>query len=237
MKVAIIFIGTFKYINFFNDYYHTVKDLFIPESKKHFFVFTDAEPTNSSFSAEDISVISIKHEKWPLSSLFRYKYISSIKEDLLKYDYVIYIDADMKAVGKVSEEELLKDTKHKKLFAVQHPGFLDSVGSFEKNTKSLACVNPNDDLSTYWQGCFWGGQSKFVIDLCIELERRIEEDLKNNIIAIWYDESHLNKYLIENKNIVATMDPGYAYPEICDLPSCFRKKLMHLEKNNNILHK
>ena len=47
------------------------------------------------------------------------------------------------------------------------------------------------------------------------------------------DESHMNKYFIENKDLVHTLGPEYAYPEVfagyCD----FEPKIVHLAKDNS----
>jgi hypothetical protein len=51
----------------------------------------------------------------------------------------------------------------------------------------------------YYQGCLWGGKVPDVLEMIEELESRVNEDLKNNVIAVWHDESHMNKYFIENK--------------------------------------
>ena len=42
-RIAISFIGTGSYFNFFPKYYETIDQYFIPECEKHFFVFTDGE--------------------------------------------------------------------------------------------------------------------------------------------------------------------------------------------------
>jgi hypothetical protein len=47
----------------------------------------------------------------------------------------------------------------------------------------------------------------------------------------------MNKYFIENKNLVHTLGPEYAYPEVfagyCD----FEPKIVHLAKDNSKYHK
>ena len=43
MKVAIIFIGTRKYINFLPKFYENVEKYFLPNSQKTFLVFTDGK--------------------------------------------------------------------------------------------------------------------------------------------------------------------------------------------------
>ena len=44
-----------------------------------------------------------------------------------------------------------------------------------------------------------------------ELDRNVSIDLEKDIIAIWHDESHMNRYFVDNKP--KTLKPNYAYPE------------------------
>ena len=37
--------------------------------------------------------------------------------------------------------------------------------------------------------------------------------MKRQIVAIWHDESHWNKYLISNPDIYKELDCDYCYPE------------------------
>jgi len=99
----------------------------------------------------------------------------------------------------------------------------------EHNPESLAAVTEDDDLSTYWQACFWGGRSEYFLKVSKELEERTDKDLEKNIIAKFWDESFLNKYFIENKNLVYTYDPSYSYPATRPIPGPFKKKIVHDE--------
>ena len=69
-----------------------------------------------------------------------------------------------------------------------------------------------------------------------ELEDRVKKDLDDNVIAVWHDESHLNKFFIENKNEVHLLGPSFAYPEIFESYCNFEPKIVHLAKNNSKYH-
>ena len=51
-KVAVIFIGTDKYLNFLPEWYKRCEEKFLPDVKKQYFVFSDGKiegmPTNIS---------------------------------------------------------------------------------------------------------------------------------------------------------------------------------------------
>jgi len=210
-EVAVIFLGTGEYLNFFPKYYQTIKQLFLPETKKTFFVFTDEIGDPILKNKNDVIPIFIPKENWPLSTLFRFKYIESISEKLKNFSHVVYMDADTHVHSLISENEFF--CHDKPLFGVQHPGFVKTLGTFEFDKKSLAAVDEKDDLSVYWQGCFWGGKTESVLKLAKELKKRCETDLSKNVIALWHDESHLNKYFVENKQDVHTYHPGFAFTE------------------------
>jgi len=130
----------------------------------------------------------------------------------------------------ITEEEFF--CHDKPLYGVQHPGFVGSVGTFEVNPVSTSCVDmKNEDVSTYWQGCFWGGDFDAIIEMCNELKHNVRKDLEKNFIARWHDESHLNRYFITHKERVHTYDSGYAYPERWDIP--FEKKIIHVYKEQS----
>ena len=115
---------------------------------------------------------------------------------------------------------------------------------YERRKISEAYVDINGEM--YWQGCLWGGQGKQVIQLCETLASRVDKDLKKDVIAEWHDESHLNKFFIENQERVYSLGPEYAFPEayysdpdrMYNYPHIDpdKKKIVHLLKNNSIMH-
>jgi len=54
------------------------------------------------------------------------------------------------------------------------------------------------------------------IKMSEELSKNIDEDFKSNIITVWRDEAHLDKYAIDKK--IKILNPSYGYPEGRDLP-------------------
>lgn len=225
-KIAILFIGTSRYIEFFPKYYETIKKNFLQKTPKDFFVFTDMTDFEFLKNKKDVIIIKIEHQKWPYSTLMRFKIINKIKNKLKKYSHIIFIDADMYVNTPVTEEEFF--SHEKPLFGVKHDSYVNKPGEFEFNKISTAAVSKEDDLSDYCVGAFWGGQTKDLLKLIEVLEKRVETDLKNNYIAKWHDESQLNKYFIENKSQVHVLDPSYAYPELKPIPLPFKKRVIHL---------
>lgn len=234
-SAAIIFIGTGKYIDYFPKYYETSRNLFLPKTKKTYFVFTDSINYSYLRDKEDVVPVYIDREKWPFPTLLRFRYIAGISQQLEEYSHIIFIDADMYTYSLVTEEEFFSHDKA--LFGVQHPGCIGKRGTFEFDQKSTACVSEKDDLSTYWQGCFWGGRSREVLTLSKILAERVSDDLSRNVVALWHDESHLNKYFIEHKNMVHTYHPGYAYPETLGDKLAYEKKFVHLVKDHERMRK
>lgn len=234
MKVAIAFIGTSKYLNFLPEYYEKIQENFLPNTEKTFLVFTDGEGDYP----EDIKVYPQEHLEWPYITLTRFEIINKAREEILKHDWLIFLDADTLVVDKVLEEDFVSD---KPLFGVWHPCHNLGMpphnklpGAFETNKLSLAYVDVEQELPTvYYQGCFWGGKVPEVLELIDELQSRVTKDLENDVIAVWHDESHLNKYFLENKDKVKTFGPEYAYPEVFSKYCEFSPKIVHLAKDNS----
>ena len=61
------------------------------------------------------------------------------------------------------------------------------------------------------------------------LAERTKMDLGNEVIPLWHDESHMNKYMSENPP-TKILDPGYAYPENWNIP--FEQKIVGVSKDH-----
>jgi hypothetical protein len=171
------------------------------------FIFTDLDPV---FSATNIHTCPVPS---PLSALFRYHYLWSIRERLEHYDLIYWIDADCEIMKPVTTE-IIPD--YAPLVAAAHPWYDMSRGPFEENPASTAYVG-GDNYFPYLQGCFQGGERKAFLDMCEVLKNNIEVDLSKRIIARWYDESHLNRYSLDHPFKI--LHPGYAYPDkTMDIP-------------------
>lgn len=225
-NVAIIFIGTNKYVDFFEDYYDSVFASFLPRTKKTIFAFTDQED-HWLFKQDDVVTCKIKHQDWPFITLKRFEFISQAAEKLKEYSDIVFMDADMYVTNTVDENFLNLYTKY---FGVHHPGqfMYGDVCEFESDPASTACVKePLKKL--YRQGCFWGGKNPYILDMILSLKDNVQTDFDNKIIAAWHDESHLNKFFSDRPDEVVTLHSGYAYPQNWNMP--VDKVIIHLDKN------
>ena len=147
---------------------------------------------------------------------------------LLKQDYLFATDADMLFVDKIGDEILGERV------ATLHPGFAPgskyprSQGAYETNPISKAYVQ-NGEGKPYFAGGFYGGTAEEMLRIAEINTVHIYQDLQKNVIAIWHDESHWNRYCIDNPPTII-LSPSYCYPENWDMP--YPKKLLALDKNH-----
>lgn len=228
-NVAIIFQGTKSYVKLFPNYYRNLKKYFLPGIEKTFFVLTDE--IHFDFFRDKKDIIPLYQEHDNLVMLRAYEHMYKAREKLKKYDYIVWLDADMWLEEPLFQEEFF--CHDKELFGVMQPNFLNGRGSFEDNKDSLAYVDRKKVNSEYIQACFWGGKSQEALRLVKELDRRIKKDLSGGFSAKLEDEAHLNKYRIENRNKFHLYPPTYAYPPNRRIMKQFTKKIFH-GKNKKI---
>jgi hypothetical protein len=223
MKIAVITLATNKYKTFLHPLWTSIKKHFIPNAQKDFYFFTDEK---LEWFDESVKWFPINHEPWPYITLKRFEFITQCVKELSKYDYVFYIDSDMEFVDTLTNF----DITNKKYYAVCHPSVVRDLNFYpvETNPDSTAYV-PERHRCIYVQGCVWGAVGDSFEYMNSTMKNNIDIDLKNNIIATWHDESHLNKFMVDHRSDAAILSPSMAYPEHWDLP--VNKLMIHKDKN------
>lgn len=213
-KIGIIYICTGNYVAFWEDFYKSFEDKFLNESELHYFVFTDADSVYDSEKNIRIHMHYLGTQPWPLVTLFRFKTFLSIEDELKEMDYLMFSNANMECVEKITEEEFLpRIDKGEKLFAAIHPGYAMQPVRFapmERHRRSYAYV-PYNIGKKYVIGAMNGGTTDAFLEMAHTLDTAIDEDLKKNVIARWHDESHLNRY-IANRQDCRLLSPEYCFP-------------------------
>ena len=239
MKVAVVFIGTDKYLDFLPSWYESCEEHLLPDVEKKYLVFTNGEIPEPP---KNVIVYPQEHLEWPYITLYRFKMIMKSFDDIRDCDYLLFLDADMRVVDKVTTEDLIDDTK--KYIGVHHPchylgmdPHTKAPGAYEQNPKCEAYVDVSKSLPpVYWQGCLWGGKVPHVCAMIDELEARVNRDLENDIVAVWHDETQINRYFLERIQDVYTFGPSYAFPEVFESHCNFSPKIVHLAKDNSKYH-
>ena len=120
------------------------------------------------------------------------------------------------------DDEILSDR-----VATQHPGYYSRRGTPETNPASSACIHDHEPMQ-YFCGGFNGGTSREYLKMSQHIMDNINSDLENNIIAIWHDESHINRYFIDHPP-TKILSPSYCWAPGYGLP--FPNKIITLDKN------
>lgn len=216
--IGLVVIATGKYLQFIPQLWRSANKYFLTSHQHKMFVLSDGE-----IDLDNTRCCHVSHETWPGPTLHRYRSILEHQEVFADTDYLFMIDADMRFAGNVNDEILGKTV------ATIHPGFYSqdrSAYTYDGNADSLAYV-ASDEGTRYFAGGFQGGRTPDYLGCVTELARRIAEDEKNNITALWHDESHWNRYLIDSPPEIQ-LSPSYCYPEGWGLP--FEPRILALNK-------
>jgi Glycosyltransferase family 6 len=208
MRIAVVLVATGKgYRKFLEPLVLQVHQQFTTYAKDIFLV-SDVSSWPGVYQ-----VLQVEHLPPPLPTLLRHHWIYRLKNELLIYDYVYYLDVDMEILRPIGEEIL------RPLIAVRHWRWpsreLARHASFERRPQSVASVDPRKAFG-YYQASLQGGQGGRYLEATRVLRDRINMDLVNRgkglggTIAVWYDESHWNRYVNEHIDEFHILGPEYA---------------------------
>lgn len=216
-KVGLITISTGEYTKYLPKLIKSFQKYFF-NGEADLYIFTNK---NLNYEDENIIVQKINHFGWPVMPLLRAEVIYNYRE-LFKNDYLFLIDGDVYFNRHIGEEILspLTATLHRNIERKR----IDF--NYEKRKESTAYISPNEG-EKYYIGGFIGGFNQELVTLLETISKNTRTDIKNGIRAIWGDESHVNRYLIDNEPY-KVLGPEY----MCPVGNTkFLGRIMHHDKD------
>uniref|UniRef100_A0A8C6TBX7 Alpha 1,3-galactosyltransferase 2 n=1 Tax=Neogobius melanostomus TaxID=47308 RepID=A0A8C6TBX7_9GOBI len=219
---------------------------FMISAEKHFmiglpvtyYIFTDTPeevPTFKLGPERSMKVLYTPHHpRWQDISMMRMKTISRIIESEISYrfPYVYCLDVDSVFEDRFGSEALGESVAlmHSYFYKLPKEEF-----SYDRNPKSKAYMETGD---YYYHAAVFGGtwrNVKAVVDSCYN---GIMGDKKNNVEALWHDESHLNKYFWLHKPS-KVLSPEYYWDAISlkTRPEIKKARMIWAEKRYDVLRK
>jgi hypothetical protein len=206
MKRALITVATGEYNDFI--------DALIQSSKRffggHFYIFTD-QPNR--YNIKGVTAIKIPHFGWPRMPLLRFEMLNEFRS-IFKEELLLMIDSE--AIFNLPLQDFFFDYRHPKdltLIATLHRNItrLRKDFNYESRPASTAYISKDKGEKYYACGLI-GGKKDMFFNLCETVSRNIREDINNGIRAIWGDESHINKFLINNEPTLV-LPPNFMCPQ------------------------
>lgn len=182
----------------------------------------------------NVKVHKIEALGWPFATLYRYKLIDSISDQLTE-SILMHLDADM-LVREKFDSSFTPNLWKGGIGLVAHPGFWrprgfklvrlylrvprkfvadfksilenGGLGSWCDNRLSASFV-PKKKRHAYYCGGTWMGQNAKFKEMVSDLNDSVSLDEMNGVMATWHDESHLNKWAVSNAH--STLSPSYCY--------------------------
>lgn len=203
-----------------------IKKLFLPGHETEVMLWADFTqwPEGKDITWGADKIFDTQSIEWPYPTLMRYHLFLKQEEYLKQFDYLFYIDLDMRIVNVVGDEILGEG-----LTAAPHPGYYvrkEIIPPYEPNPASTAYIPRPGGVSLaegkprfiphYYAGGMQGGKADVFIQTMKTMQKNIDTDMANGYIAIWNDESHWNKCVFEYTQAgghLVMLDPSYVYPD------------------------
>lgn len=216
ISVGILYICTGQYSVFWKDFYLSSEKFFLKECKKKYFVFTDDLELDFKNNS-NVEIVYHEFEGWPFTTMNRFSTFLQIEKKLYDYNYLFFLNANVLFQKEITAKMVLPDRHN--LVVVRHPGFYDQTPdkfTYDRNPKSKAFI-PYGQGNVYVCGGINGGKTLEYIKMIKELKKWTDFDYANGVIALWHDESMLNKYILDRDDY-DVKDCSFCYPEGWVLP-------------------
>ncbi|XP_039651511.1 globoside alpha-1,3-N-acetylgalactosaminyltransferase 1-like isoform X1 [Perca fluviatilis] len=230
-RVAVVVFAVGKYTRFLKGFLESGEKYFLVDFRVTYYIFTDNEqdvPKIKLGKGRTISVVTIPSAKrWQEVVLGRMKWttITIDKQIRNEADYLYMMDIDSVFHSRFGAESLSQ------LSAVLHRGYYKNTQRdqfpYERRAESKAFI-PYDEGDYYYTAAVWGGYLEDMYKLVKYCYTQSEEDAKNEIEAVWQEESHLNKYCVTFHCLVCSgfcCCPFFKFPNSC---SSFPASLFYL---------
>lgn len=195
-----MYICTGKYERFWDEFYRTSEAYFYPEIEKHYFVFTESQRVMSQAHA-NVTYLYQKKTGWPYDTLLRFHWFAMVQDEIVKYDYCYYCNANSVFVREVTPQIIPLPTAERPLILWCHTAHYHDFSSnditTEQNPESTAYIGPDVPCRQHGGG-FFGGTGAAFLKMTLDLRDNIQADLNKGIIAVWHDQSHIIKYGAEH---------------------------------------
>lgn len=214
-SVAILYIATGRYTVFWDYFYQSAEKFLLPDCDKHYILFTDnAELLSQQSSYSNVTMIEQEALEWPYIALMRYQIVLGISHILEKYDFTFYFNGNTEFLSEVPKEDLLPLKADQKITLYLQPHVFHKNRNkypYDRNSESNAFI-PYNQGHYYFAGGITGGRTKNYLEMCKILHNHTTSDLQKNIIALWHDESYLNKFAL-NRNDIKVLPPYFTKGE------------------------
>lgn len=202
--LGIYYLATGNYISGFSKFIETIQ-YFMPELEKTVIILSDGleEYSSKVVNGVNCKVVKIDHYPWPIITLYKMYHIYRNKGN---YDFVMYCDSTLNYY-KNTLVDFRSWIDSGKIILTRHAMcnmMDDDDGRFfncypKINSKSY--IDPNTSFK-YVQAGFFFGPSRLVYKMCNEIIEWTNEDMRSGVIPKWHDETYLNRWQIDNQDLV-----------------------------------
>uniref|UniRef100_A0A8C6NKZ9 Globoside alpha-1,3-N-acetylgalactosaminyltransferase 1 n=1 Tax=Nothobranchius furzeri TaxID=105023 RepID=A0A8C6NKZ9_NOTFU len=233
-RIAVVVFAVGKYTRFLKGFLETGEKFFFVGFRVTYYIFTDNEkevPEIEMGTGRNITILSVPPaSRWQDVVLGRMKWATVAIEQQIRdeADYLFMMDIDSVFYNRFGAESLSR------LSAVLHRGYYKNTARdsfpYERRPLSKAYI-PAGEGDYYYTAAVWGGYLEEMYKLVKYCYEQSQEDAKNNIEAVWQEESHLNRYLLYNKP-TKVLSPEYLWSNYDKVPADIKVvRISQLVKN------
>lgn len=212
IRIGIIYLAIGIYEEFWKDFYPTCECFFCPEAEKGYEVFTDS-PNIPVMNLKNVTCYQAENKGFIQNASAKSAFVCSIAERLReRYDYVFYLNANYKFLAPVSMEEVLPGEGNDGLTVLSFNLYRNRPADkhpYDRNPDCHAYI-PTGQGERYYQSGFYGGKTEAFLRLSNWCRIQTEKDLSRKVIALWHDESYVNRYLLDLHPRIVNETYGYA---------------------------